>query len=207
MNTKAKVPSTQTGDSPSDGGTSGIRMPAALGHNVLTNTGRHAKGSLIAQPGTIRGGQSEDAGNKPITGVPPGAPIRSMNPIPSIPANQAETSKDAEARILAPPQPFTYNTLSAALAAPRVGWNPDGAVPYDVHTDPNKGPQVIGGGHAPMSDAEIAAAASVDGMPSSKGVNPINSGFPTRGNQRQAGTPGSRNSNTSSRENSRMRQG
>jgi hypothetical protein len=201
------VPASETGAIRGDG--SGKRRfdttPKTAAHNVTTNAARHATGEALARVGNIRPGQSEPSGNRPITGVPPGVPIRSMAPRPSIQANQAETSSDLEKRLMARPQPFTYEGGAATLYPGSVNWNPSGAVPYDVHTDPDSGPQVRGGGHAPMSDTDAFAAVGYSSG-ATKSSESIISGFPTRGNQRQAGRPGSRNSNTSSRENSRMRQ-
>src|SRR5580704_2152845 len=106
MNTKAKVPTAQTGDSARDGGVQGIKLPT--GSARQPNLGRHFQNSRTANVGTIRGGSAEPDGNRPITGVPASSPIRSMAPRPSIPANQADTSLDLERRLVAAPQPFTY---------------------------------------------------------------------------------------------------
>jgi len=175
MDTKARVPSAQTGDSRSDGRTSGIKIPAAPGHNVTTNSARHAKGSPIAQPGSIRGGQSAPAGNSPKTGVPADAPIRSMAPrrTAALWSNQADTSKTAEVAISGRPTPFraeggAVTEYPGSVRFDRVG------VGYDYHTSPDSGPQLKGGGSAPMGKAAMESAASVDGMPSSKGCNAIN---------------------------------
>jgi hypothetical protein len=204
MNTKARVPSTETGVGTQDGRATGIRMPEVGGRQKTTEAGRHATGQRTANVGTIRGGQSEPDGNHPITGVPKDAPIRSMAPIPSIPANQAETSRDLEKRLMAPPQPFTYEGGAATLLPGSVRWeNAPGCVPYGQAVDVDARTQTYG--HAPMSKAEMEAAASVDGMPSSAGVNSVNSGFPTRP-PRQAGMPGTRNTNSSGRANRLMRQ-
>ena len=51
----------------------------------------------------------------PITGAKP-----EMKPRKSIPANQAETSRDLEERILASPQPFTYENGAANAPTGRV---------------------------------------------------------------------------------------
>jgi hypothetical protein len=176
MNTKGKVPATETGATRGDG--SGTRqftaMPKARGHNVTMNSGRHATGQSLAQPGNIRGGQSEPASNKGggITGS-----RTAMRPTPGILNDAKETSRDLEKRLLGKAtQPFTNEDGAATLAAASVNWNPSSTVPYDVHTNPNSGPQVKGGGHAPMGKAAMEAAASVDGMPSSAGMNPINGG-------------------------------
>src|SRR5258708_3952548 len=130
MNTKARVPTGETGALPSDGKrTQGMKVPS--GPARQPNLGRHFQNSRTANVGTIRDGQSEPASNKVITGVPPGAPIRSMAPRPSIPANQAETSKDLEARLVAAPQPFTYEGGSATLPTGHVDMSRLGE-PYNV---------------------------------------------------------------------------
>jgi len=213
MNTKGKVPATETGATRGDGiGTRQFTtMPKALGHNVTTNAGRHATGEAQARVGTIRQGQGPSGsgvgtGANQKTGVPAGAPIRSMAPRPSIPANQADTSNDLEKRLMANPQPFTYQDGAATLAAGSVRFAEVG-IGYEYKSEPGAPLSKRGYGVAPMGKDAMEAAASVDGMPSSAGVNPVNSGYPTRGNQRQAGMPGTRNTNTSRRDNSRMRQG
>jgi hypothetical protein len=127
-----------------------------------------------------------------------------MAPIPSIRANQAETSKDAEARILAPPQPFTYEGGSATLLPGSVKFAEVG-IGYEYISEPGAPLSKRGYGVAPQTKAEIEAAASVDGMPSSAGQNPIITGYPT-GGARQAGMPGTRSKNASSREIARTRQ-
>jgi hypothetical protein len=126
-----------------------------------------------------------------------------MAPRPSIPANQAETSSDLEKRLLAKPQPFTYEGGAATLAAGSHDGSTEG-IPYNVMADVNAKPQSYGAYVGCGNTSETNYAATGDTKPG--GYNSINSGFPTRGNQRQAGRPGNKNSNTSARENSRMRQ-
>jgi len=198
---KYSTPSGQTGESRNTGTRTYTTTPTPPGLNVTTNAGRRATGQSLANVGAQRGGQGEPAGNRPVTGVSPSSPIRSMAPRPSIQADQAQTSKDLEARIRANPQPFTYEGGAATLRTDRHDGSTEG-VRYNVMAPVNAKPQNYGS--PVMSDKEMLAATG-DSKPG--GYNSINSGFPTRGNQRQAGTPGSRNSNTSSRENSRMRQG
>jgi hypothetical protein len=124
-----------------------------------------------------------------------------MVPRPSIQADQAQTSKDLEARIRANPQPFTYEGGAATLRTDRHDGSTEG-IHYNVMAPVNAKPQSYGS--PVMSDKEMLAATG-DSKPG--GYNSINSGFPTRGNERQAGRPGKVNAGTSSRENSRMRQG
>jgi hypothetical protein len=203
MNTNAKVSKGETGKARDDGkGMQGITMPKPLGHNVLTQSGRHATGQNLARVGNIRPGQSEPASNKVKTGVPAGAPIRSMVPRPSIPANQAETSKDLEARILAKPQPFTYDTLAATLPTDRLDMSTLG-IPYNVMAPVDAKPQSYGKPVMSESDA-FAAVGYAPGA--TKGTGSIISGSPTRGVERQAGRPGNKNTDTSSRDTARLRQ-
>jgi hypothetical protein len=198
---KYSTPSGQTGESRNTGARTYTTTPTPPGHNVTTNTARHATGQSLAKVGAQRGGQSEPSSNKVTTGVPASAPIRSMVPRPSIPANQADTSNDLEKRILAKPQPFTYDTTTPNIPTGRHDGSTEG-IRYNVMAPVNARPQSYGS--AVMSDKEMLAATG-DTKPG--GYNSINSGFPTRGNQRQAGSPGKVNAGTSSRENSRMRQG
>lgn len=151
--------------------------------NETTNAGRHAKGSATGQPGTIRGGQGASRGDgvgtgyNQKTGVAKDSPLRSMEGKPDsyFWTDAAQPSKSGEAIISASPTPFR---AASALPVPgRVVFAEEpGTVPYGVATNPDSGPQVHGGGHAPMGKAAMEAAASVDGMPSSKGMNPINGG-------------------------------
>src|SRR5260370_21334502 len=106
------VPATEHGAIRGDG--TGKRRfdttPKPADHNVTTNAGRHHTGEALARVGATRGGQEPSGsvvgtGVNAKTGVPSSAPIRSMVPFPSIPANQAETSRDLEKRLMAPPQP------------------------------------------------------------------------------------------------------
>lgn len=201
---KFTVKAGETGAIPGDG--SGTRnfttVPKAPGHNVTTNAARRATGQSLANVGAQRGGQAEPAGNRPITGVSPSSPIRSMVPRPSIPANQAETSKDLEARIRANPQPFTYEGGAATLRTDRHDGSTEG-VRYNVMAPVNARPQSYGS--RVMTKQEMSDAVG-GGMPSSAGQNPIIDPSMGRGSGR-APMPGTRNSSTSSRENSRMRQG
>jgi hypothetical protein len=206
--TKWTVPAGDTSAVRGDG--RGVRhyttTPKTPGHNVTTNAARHATGQSLARVGNIRGGQSEPAGNWPVTGVPKDAPIRSMAPRPTVElwSNQAETSKTAEAAISGPPTPFRAEGGAATLLPGSVKFAEVG-IGYEYISTPDAPLSKRGYGVAPQSKSEMEAAASVDGMPSSAGQNPIITGFPL-GAPRQAGRPGSRNSSTSPRENSRMRQ-
>lgn len=175
MNTKARVPTAQTGESASDGGTQGIKMPPALGHNVLTESGRHFKNSRTADVGTIRSGQSEPDGNHPITGVSKDSPIRSMAPVPSIPANQAETSKNLEQVLVTPPTPFKYEGGAATLLPGSVRFAEVG-IGYEYKSEPDAPLSKRGYGVEPMGKQAMEDAASAGGGMPSKGYNPINGG-------------------------------
>jgi hypothetical protein len=203
MSTKYPVRTAVDGAIRGDG--SGTRTfttaPKAPGHLETMNAGRHSSGQSLANVGAQRGGQGEPGGNRPITGVSPSSPIRSMAPRPSIPANQVETSKDLEARLRANPQPFTYEGGAATLRTDRHDGSTEG-VHYNVMAPVNARPQSYG---SPVMSKQEMSDAVGGGMPTT-GYNAINSGFPTRGNERQAGRPGKVNAGTSSRDNSRMRQ-
>ena len=201
--TKWTVPAGETGAIPGDG--SGTRnfttVPKPPGHNVTTNAGRRAVGQPLARPGAIRDGQGASRANGVGTGYNQRTGARpEMTGRPSIRANQAETSLDAERRILAAPDPFKYDNSTANMPTGRLDYKTLG-IPYEVQAPVDAKPQSYGS--PVMSDKEMLAATG-DTKP--QGYNSINSGFPTRGNQRQAGKPGSRNANTSNRENARVRQ-
>ena len=127
-----------------------------------------------------------------------------MQPRPGVLANQADTSRDLQRRLTGKaPQPFTNEGGAATLQPPthpayRSTGNPK-ELNYEISTK-----------HSvckPYSlSAEEKAAIGEDDSTFPGGYNgPLNNGFRGSG-ARQAGKPGSRNSNTSSRENSRMRQ-
>jgi hypothetical protein len=202
MNTQARVPTSQTGDSQSDGGTQGIKLPS--GPARQPNLGRHFQNSRTANVGTLRGSGSEPDGNHPITGVSPSSPIHSMVPRPSIPADQAETSKDLERRLVANPQPFTYEGGAATLTTDRLDMSQLGE-PYNVMSPVDAKTRSMGTHVGCANTGETNWAATGDSKPG--GYNSINSGYPTRGNQRQAGQPGTRsNKSASGREIARTRQ-
>jgi len=200
MSTKYPVRAGETGAIRGDG--SGTRTftttPKTPGHNVTTNAARHATGQQLARVGNQRGGQSEPASNKVQTGARP-----EMTPRPSIRADQAQTSRDAEARLLAAPQPFTYDGAAATAPTGRHDGSTEG-VRYNVAAGVNAKPQTYGS--PVMSEKEMMEAVGYSSG-ATKSSNPIITGQPTKNNQRQAGKPGSRNANTSGRENNRMRQG
>src|SRR5437588_7185479 len=150
MSTKQTVEAAETGARGGDG--TGTRTldaaPSAPGRNVTTNAGRRGIGAPVGDPGRIRDGQGPSGsvvgtGLNEKTGVPPGAPIRSMAPRPSIPANQAATSSDLEKRLMARPQPFTYEGGAATLPTDRLDMSKLG-IPYNVMADVNAKPQNMG---------------------------------------------------------------
>jgi hypothetical protein len=199
--TKWRVPAGEPGGIRGDG--TGMRhyttKPTPPDHNVTTNAARHATGQSLARVGNIRGGQSEPVGNRPIT-----ASRTAMRPTPGVLSNQAETSRDLQARLTKATEPFSNRGGAATLPTGVHDSSTEGQH-YNVVTGVNAQPQSLAGKHVGCANTgETNWAASGDSKPG--GYNSINSGFPTRGAQRQSGRPGSRNSNTSSRENSRMRQ-
>jgi hypothetical protein len=178
MNSKASVPTGETGESKTTG-SQGMNWPEAAGRDPMK--GRRATGEATARIGTIRGGQDATRANgvgtgyNQKTGAAADSPIRSMAPRPSIPANQAETSKDLEARILANPQPFTYEGGAATLLPGSVRFAEVG-IGYEYISDPDAGLSKRGYGVEPMGKQEMEDAASAGGGMPSKGYNEINGG-------------------------------
>ncbi len=206
MNTKAAVPTGETGESKTTG-SQGMRFREPAGRDPLA--GRHSVGARIADAGTFRDGQEATRANgvgtgyNQKTGAAADSPIRSMAPRPSIRANQAETSKDLEERLQANPQPFTYEGGAATLLPGSVKFAEVG-IGYEYISEPDAPLSKRGYGVEPMSKQEMSDAVG-GGMPTT-GYNPVNNGFQSGPAPRQAGTPGRSNQNTSSRDNSRMRQ-
>lgn len=182
MSTKDTVQAAETGKIPGDySGTRTLNAnPPTQGRNP--EAGRHSIGAPTGDTGTIRGGQGPSGsgvgtGVNQKTGVPADSPIRSMAPRPTAElwTDAAQPSKSAEALISGPPTPFRAEGGAATLYPGSVRWdNAPGCVPYGQAAEPDAKTQTYG--HAPMSKSEMEAAASVDGMPSSKGMNPINGG-------------------------------
>jgi hypothetical protein len=115
--------------------------------------------------------------------------------------NAADTSRDAQKLIKRPPSPLDNPYGAKNIPAPTQKDFRSTGSPSELRDRPKS----IGCANTTLSAEEMAA---VGYAPSAtKGTWSLISGQPTRGNQRQAGKPGSRNSNTSARENSRMRQG
>jgi hypothetical protein len=156
--------------------------------------GRHNVGGRTANPGKIRGGQSEPASNKVKTGVPGSAPIRSMGPKPAVLTNQAETSRDVTKKISRPPMPFadpqgTVNTK--ASSGPR-GAKPGGesvANPKGVYAgksgssvgQSNPGGGATGYSKLPNQRFQIGGRTSVAKSPRKSGDN--GSGYPAKRNR------------------------
>jgi hypothetical protein len=134
---------------------------------------------------------------KPIT-----ASRTAMQPRAPVLANQAETSRDLQQRLRGQAtQPFTNKGGAATLPVPtnpayRSTGNPK-ELNYQIKS--------IGCGNTSLSAEQMDAVGYSPNA--TKSDNPIISGHPSRGNVRQVGKPGSRNSDTSARENSRMRSG
>jgi hypothetical protein len=164
--------------------------------------GRHATGGQTARPGGIRGGQAEPQGNRPITASRP-----AMRPEAPVLSNQAETSRTAQRMIPRPPMPFENPHGAANVPAPT---NRNASHPYGLpaktllpKTAGARIEQSLNCGNTETT-ADMLAAVGEPRMPS--GYNPIISGFPTSGAKRQSGRPGNANTNTSRRENARVRQ-
>jgi hypothetical protein len=160
--------------------------------------GRHAVGGTTARPGSIRGGQAEPSGNK--GGGITGSSTR-MQPRPPVLTDAAHTSRDAERIIPRPPMPFENPQGSLNVPAPthrqfRSTGNPKELI------DRSSSASIHGG--TSLSADEMAAVGY--GPNDTKGTWSIISGQATKNNQRQAGRPGNVNSNTSKRDNARMRQ-
>jgi hypothetical protein len=159
--------------------------------------GRHAVGGKTASPGSIRGGQSATA--RPIT-----ASTKNMTPKPGVLANQAETSLDLQNRIMKAPQPFTNKGGAATTPAPTHS-------SFGSTGSAREGQERYGGGnkhsvHSGTSlDAEMMAAVGY-GPKATRSDNPIISGNPFKGNQRQAGRPGNVNKGASAKDSQRVRQ-
>lgn len=182
-----------------DGG--GVRGFAATatppGHNVTTNAARHNTCQKLAGVGNILGGQREPASNKVKTGARP-----EMTGRPSIAANQADTSRDLERRLLAAPQPFTYDNTTPNMPTGRHDESTYG-IPFNPAKPVNAKPQTYGS--PVMSDKEMMAAVGY-GANDTKNDNPIISGYYGRSNPRETGMPGTRSKKASRREQAAVRQ-
>ena len=164
--------------------------------------GRHAVGQQTARPGSIPRGQGARTANGVGTGYNQQTASKSaMRPKAPVLTNQATTSEGAQRTVRRPPMPFADPQGSLNVPAPRSrDYRSDGS-PSELRDRPKH----VGCANTSLS-AEEAAAVGYD--PSdTKGTWSLISGHATKNNPRQAGKPGSRNSNTSARENSRMRQG
>ena len=188
---------------------------AKPGRNPMA--GRHATGGQTARPGGIHGGQAEPASNKGggITGVSRSSPIRTQAPRPPVLTDQARTSAGAQRIIPRPPMPFENPQGSLNVSAPVHPYFNTQKSKDNVYFDKGSpvDPNQKAGGYKATSASIHNGTATTDDMFAAvgeprapKGYNPINSGFPTRGNQRQAGRPGKSNQGTSARENARVRQ-
>ena len=168
----------------------------------MSNTmkGRHAVGGKTARPGSIRGGQSEPAGNK--GGGITGSSTR-MQPRPPVLTDQ-NTSAAVQRIIPRPPMPFENPQGSLNVPAPAHSqFRSDG--------NARESQKRYGG----SSSASIHSSTSLTadeqrsiggGMPSARGQHSVISGFPTSGGRRQAGMPGTNSKRASGRDNARMRQ-
>ena len=172
--------------------------------------GRHAVGQQMARTGSIRGGQSEPSGNRPITASRP-----QNRPAPPVLANQAETSRTAQRMIPRPPMPFENPRGTVGLAAPVHPYFNNRKSKDNVYYDGGSpvNPNQKAGGYKATSASIHNGTATTDDMLAAvgeprrpSGYNSITSGFPTTGGRRQSGRPGNVNTSTTKRDNARMRQ-
>jgi hypothetical protein len=124
-----------------------------------------------------------------------------MRPQPGVLADQRETSSDLQRRLVKSPQPFTNDGGAATLNAPTNPSFRSSGSPSELRDKPKS----VGCANTSLSAEEMAAVGYDPGA--TKGTWSLISGHPTKNNQRQAGRPGKVNAGTTSRENSRMRQG
>jgi|SRR5579872_3444861 len=166
------------------------------------NIGRHATGQQTARTGSIRGGQSEPAGNKGggITGVSRSSPIRSQAPRAPVLSNQAETSKTAQRIIPRPPMPFENPMGSLNVSAPTHPAYRSTGNPKELNYKKSN----VGCANTSLTAEEMRAVGYEPN--DTKGTWSLISGHATKNNQRQAGRPGNTSRGTSARENARVRQ-
>jgi hypothetical protein len=166
--------------------------------------GRHGTGGQTARPGGIRGGQAEPQGNRPITASRP-----AMRPEAPVLSNQAETSRTAQRMIPRPPMPFENPHGAANVSAPV---NRNASHPYGLPAKtllPKTAGANLVSNRASIHNGTETTQDMLDAVGEPRkpsGYNSIMSGFPTSGAKRQAGRPGNASTNTSKRENARVRQ-
>jgi hypothetical protein len=184
--------------------------PTPPGRNITTNQGRHSVGQPLARPGTQREGQGARRANGVGTGYNQKTGARpEMSPRQSIGTDAKLTSQDLERRISAAPQPFTYEGLAATSPTDRHDGSTEG-VPYNVEAGVNAKPQsygkLVGVGNTNATEDELAAVGYTRAeIMAARGSREQDSVRGVRGNQRQTGMPGTKNTNTTARANSRMR--
>jgi len=203
---KYSTPSGQTGESRNTGTRTYTTTPKTPGHNVTTNAARHATGQNLANVGAKRGGQSEPSGNRPITGVSRSSPIRTQAPRPPVLTDQARTSAGAQRIIPRPPMPFENPQGSVNVPAPTnrtERFSGNNATEGRTRFLRSSSASIHSG--TSLSREEMAAVGY--DPDATKGTWSLISGHATKNSPRQAGRPGKVNAGTSSRENSRMRQG
>jgi hypothetical protein len=177
-------------------------MARTQGRNPMA--GRHGTGQQSARPGSIRGGQSEPAGNK--GGGITGSSTR-MQSRPPVLSNQAETSRTAQRMIPRPPMPFENPHGAVNVPAPV---NRNASHPYGLPAKtllPKTAGANLVSNHASIHNGtattdDMLAAVGEPRRPS--GYNDVN--YFRGAGKRQSGRPGNSNTNTSKRENARVRQ-
>ncbi len=178
--------------------------------NKTTNAGRHSVGQKMARPGSIRPGQgahtsglNPGAGHNPKTGVSRSSPSRMMTPRPGVAANQADTSRDLMKRLTGKaPQPFTNEGGAATMKVPTHPQFRSTGAAKELNYEISNRKSIHNG--TKMSAEEMAAVGY--GPNDTMSSESIISGNPTRGNERQAGKPGTRSKNASRREQAAVRQ-
>jgi hypothetical protein len=184
--------------------------PRAPGHNVTTQSGRHATGQALARPGTQRAGQGpHTSGMTPGTGHTPKTASRSaMRPKAPVRATGSNAFPDAQRQVTQPPAPFANPQGAKNVPTGRHDGSTYG-VRYNVEAPVNAKPQSYGTlvGCGNTSDIDYAAiGTSRAEIMAARGSREQDSVRGVRGNQRQTGMPGTKNANTTARANARMRQ-
>lgn len=169
--------------------------PRAPGLNVTTDAGRHSTGGRLANSGSQRSGQGASSsgmnpgtGYNPKTGVSPSSPSRSMRPQPPVLTDQ-RTSEGAQRLISRPPSPFDnpYSAVNVpAPANPGERFSGDNATEGRTRWLRSSSASIHSG--TSLTKEEMAAIGYEPG--DTKSTESIISGFPTKGNSRQSGMPG-----------------
>jgi hypothetical protein len=181
-------------------------MARTQGRNPMA--GRHGTGQQSARPGSIRGGQGAHVANGVGTGHNQQTASRTaMIPRPPVLSDAADTSKDAQRMISRPPMPFENPHGAVNVPAPV---NRNASHPYGLPAKtllPKTAGANLVSNHASIHNGtattdDMLAAVGEPRKPS--GYNDVN--YFRGAGKRQSGRPGNSNTNTSKRENARVRQ-